>query len=84
MTLSNIIQIAVYFVTIGVFVGVTKQQFANLQNQLEAQKEQLSLQISILEKKVEKHNNVVERIYRCEESLKSAHKRVDELREGKR
>lgn len=77
---ANIIQIAVYLVSFGVFVGVTKQQFTNLQNQLDAQKEQLSLQISILERKVEKHNNMVERMYKCEESIKSAHHRIDEIR----
>lgn len=32
-----------------------------------------------LEKKVDKHNNVIERMYKCEESLKSVHKRVDRL-----
>jgi hypothetical protein len=32
-----------------------------------------------LEKKVDKHNGVIERMYRCEESLKSAHKRIDGL-----
>jgi hypothetical protein len=33
-----------------------------------------------LEKKVDKHNNVIERMYKCEESIKSAHHRIDELR----
>lgn len=34
-----------------------------------------------LEEKVEKHNQVVERVYRLEESAKSAHHRIDEIRE---
>ena len=34
-----------------------------------------------LEKKVEKHNNLVERMARVEDSAKSAHHRIDELRE---
>ena len=33
-----------------------------------------------LEKKVDKHNGVIERMYKCEESIKSAHHRIDELR----
>ena len=33
-----------------------------------------------LEKKVDKHNSVIERMYKCEESIKSAHHRIDELR----
>lgn len=79
ITTANIIQIAVYLVTLGVFIGVTKQQFSNLENQLKAQKEQLTIQIAALERKVEKHNNLIERMYKCEESLKSAHKRIDGL-----
>lgn len=33
-----------------------------------------------LEKKVEKHNNLVERMIKVEDSTKSAHHRIDELR----
>ncbi len=34
-----------------------------------------------LEKKVQKHNNLIERMYKVEDSTKSAHHRIDELRE---
>ena len=37
--------------------------------------------IDQLEKKVEKHNNLVERMIVVEESTKSAHHRITELRE---
>ena len=37
--------------------------------------------IEQLEKKVEKHNNLVERMFSVESSVKSAHHRIDELRE---
>jgi len=37
--------------------------------------------LSRLEEKVERHNQVVERVFRLEESVKSAHHRLDELRE---
>ncbi|MBQ8228151.1 MAG: hypothetical protein IJZ88_03965 [Clostridia bacterium] len=36
--------------------------------------------ISQLEKKVEKHNNLVERMVKVEDSLKSAHHRIDDIR----
>lgn len=36
--------------------------------------------IDQLEKKVEKHNNLVERMVKVEESAKSAHHRIDEIR----
>ena len=37
--------------------------------------------LSKLEEKVEKHNQVVERVFRLEESVKSAHHRIDECKE---
>ena len=37
--------------------------------------------IEQLEKKVEKHNNLVERMAKVEESSKSAHHRIDEILE---
>ncbi len=37
--------------------------------------------IEQLEKKVEKHNNLVERMFTVENSVKAAHHRIDELRE---
>lgn len=42
-----------------------------------------SYRIEQLEKKVEKHNNLVERMFLVESSVKSAHHRIDELREAK-
>lgn len=38
--------------------------------------------IDLLEKKVEKHNNLVERMVAVEQSCKSAHHRIDELKKG--
>lgn len=35
--------------------------------------------INVLEKKMEKHNNLVERTYLAEASVKAAHKRLDDL-----
>ena len=37
------------------------------------------MEVKELEKKVEKHNNLIERMYKAEESVKSAHKRLDGL-----
>ncbi len=36
--------------------------------------------ISQLERKVEQHNNLVERMIKVEDSVKSAHHRIDEVR----
>lgn len=35
-----------------------------------------------LKEKVEKHNQVVERLAKCEQSVKSAHRRIDDMRGG--
>ncbi len=37
--------------------------------------------ISQLEEKVAKHNNLVERMATAEQSVKSAHKRIDEIKD---
>ncbi|MBP9989795.1 MAG: hypothetical protein KBT46_09900 [Ruminococcus sp.] len=38
--------------------------------------------IEQLEQKVEKHNNLIERMYCVESSVKSAHHRIDEIKEA--
>lgn len=40
--------------------------------------------LNAIEKKQEKHNNFIERLYRVEDSDKAAHRRIDELREIKK
>ena len=39
-----------------------------------------STRLKALEAKMDKHNSVMERTFRLEESCKSAHNRIDELR----
>ena len=41
----------------------------------------LTYRIKSLEEKVNRHNSLIERMYKVEESAKSAHRRIDELRE---
>jgi uncharacterized protein YehS (DUF1456 family) len=36
--------------------------------------------LTSLEKKQDKHNNLIERMVRVEDSVKSAHKRLDEIK----
>lgn len=42
----------------------------------------MTTRIKQLEQKVDKHNNVIERVYKVEESTKSAHHRIDEIKGG--
>lgn len=41
---------------------------------------QITTKIKYIEQKLDKHNNVIERLYKVEESTKVAHNRIDELR----
>lgn len=41
----------------------------------------LSYRMEQLEKKVEKHNSMIERTYKLESDMKTAFKRIDEIRE---
>ena len=43
---------------------------------------QMSEKLLDLEKKQDKHNNLIERMVTVEQSIKSAHKRIDDLREA--
>jgi hypothetical protein len=43
----------------------------------------INYRVDELEKKVMKHNNLVERMTKCESSIKSAHHRIDEIKEAK-
>ena len=42
---------------------------------------QITTRITYLEQKVDKHNQVVERMAVAERDIKSAHRRIDEMRE---
>lgn len=39
--------------------------------------------LTSIEKKQDKHNNLIERMVRVEDSTKSAHKRIDDFMEGR-
>ena len=45
---------------------------------------QFQTKIKYLEQKLDKHNNVIERLYKLEASTKNAHERIDELKEEQR
>ena len=47
----------------------------------QAAMEVFNYRIGTLEEKVTKHNNLVERMVACESSIKSAHHRIDEIRD---
>ncbi|MEI8127973.1 MAG: hypothetical protein WCG95_00015 [bacterium] len=66
-----------YIVMGVVFVFKLDTCIAVLRTTIEAQKENNDKQFERLEKKQDKHNNLIERMVKVEESTKSAHHRLD-------
>lgn len=51
----------------------------NFQEKIEYLKENFQDRFNKVEEKQDKHNNIIERMVRVEDSTKSAHKRIDEI-----
>ncbi len=62
------IMLVVQVLTIGIFVGQIKEF-----------KKHIVFRLDKLEEKQDKHNNLIERMVRVEQSAKSAHHRIDTL-----
>lgn len=72
ITTGFILQIIMYLITIGIFVGRNETQHKYVTEQLKR-----------LEIKQDRHNGLFEKVAKCEESCKSAHHRIDEMRAAK-
>ena len=76
---TEVIVAAIAF--IGTLVGsyfANSKTTADMQEQINSIKEE----INTLSNRVDKHNNLVERMAKVEDSAKSAHHRITELSEG--
>ena len=69
--------IAAVSAVIGSFLANNKNQ-AVLEQRINDLKEDIKEDISVLSNRVDKHNNLVERMAIVEQSTKSAHHRIDE------
>lgn len=74
---------AIVTVIVAIVGGYVAMKNANNEkfNSLSVQIASLSAQLVDLKEQVEKHNNVVERVYKTETDLHTAFKRIDELKE---
>lgn len=63
-----ILSVIIQLIAIGIFIGVFKTTVAFMQEQIKDLKEEMK-----------RYNNVLERIIITEQSVKSAHKRIDNL-----
>ena len=81
MTFSTelIISLIIQLVSIGIFIGVFKATVNFMQEQIIEIKQNLKDDKQELKEEMRKYNSVLERMIICEQSTKSAHKRLDDL-----
>ncbi len=68
-----VIVIVVQLISVGIFVGQNK-----------AFKEHITYRLDELEKKQDKHNNLIERMTVVERDVKSAHHRIDRVEDNRK
>lgn len=74
-----IVQILTAAVTIGTLYGMLKTSLKNAESLNERVESDLKEDIARLEKKMDKHNNIVERLTKVEERSKSNSHRIDKM-----
>lgn len=65
-----VLSVVIQLIAIGIFIGVFKTTVAFMQEQIRDLKEEMR-----------KYNNVLERMIIAEQSVKSAHHRIDDMEE---
>lgn len=74
-----IISVIIQLVSVGIFIGVFKTTIAFMQEQIADIKHNLKEDKQELKAEMAKYNNVLERMIINEQSVKSAHHRIDDL-----
>lgn len=77
-----LVSIGVNVIAVAYFAGVHTESQKSLENSLEELKEHFKERFESLEKKQDKHNNLIERMAVVEQSVKSAHHRIDDAEGG--
>ena len=68
ITLEFLLLAAINLLTAGIFIGGLAMSIKSIEQQIRR-----------LEEKQDKHNNLIERMVRVEDSTKSAHKRINDV-----
>lgn len=68
ITLEFLLLLAINLLTAGIFIGGLAMSIKFIEQQIKR-----------LEEKQDKHNNLIERMVRVEDSTKSAHKRINDV-----
>jgi hypothetical protein len=74
-----IISVVIQLVSVGIFIGVFKTTISFMQEQIKDIKHTLKEDKQELKDEMAKYNNVLERMIIAEQSVKSAHHRLDTL-----
>ncbi len=77
--LGLFITIVINIATIAYFAGVLKANQAHQKEMIDVLRAETKENFDRLEKKQDKHNNLVERMVHVEDSVKSAHHRIDDI-----
>jgi hypothetical protein len=79
-----ILSVVIQLISVGIFIGVFKTTISFMQEQIKDIKHTLKEDKQELKDEMAKYNNVLERMIIAEQSVKSAHHRIDEIqRESK-
>lgn len=78
-----IISVVIQLVSVGIFIGVFKTTISFMQEQIKDIKHTLKEDKQELKDEMAKYNNVLERMIIAEQSVKSAHHRIDTIENKK-
>ncbi len=73
-----ILSVVIQLISVGIFIGVFKTTISFMQEQIKDIKHTLKEDKQELKEEMSKYNNVLERMIIAEQSVKSAHHRIDE------
>lgn len=79
ITPELIISLVIQLISVGIFIGVFKSTITFMQEQIADIKQNLKEDKQELKDEMKKYNNVLERMIINEQSVKSAHHRIDEM-----
>ena len=74
-----IISVIIQLISVGIFIGVFKTTISFMQEQIREIKQNLKEDKQELKDEMRRYNNVLERMTINEQSVKSAHHRIDGL-----
>lgn len=77
-----IISVIIQLVSVGIFIGVFKTTISFMQDQIIEIKQNLKEDKQELKDEMHRYNNVLERLTINEQSVKSAHHRIDDFEQA--